>query len=116
GAALRAVRRPPRGAGAVTYRADATLVLLWLAVLVVGVLMVASASFPLDAASRAPAHYVVRHGVYVAGGLLLFAACSFVPLSMWEALHKPLLIVAIALCALVLVPGIGNLVNGSRRW
>ena len=99
-----------------THRLDATLILMWLAVAVVGVVMVASASFPLDAATAAPAHYVVRHGVYLAGGLVLFGVFALVPLSLWEALHKPLLIAAIVLCALVLVPGIGHLVNGSRRW
>jgi cell division protein FtsW len=100
----------------VIERLDATLMLLWLAVVVVGVVMVASASFPLDAGSGTPAHYVTRHGIYLAGGLVLFGACAVVPLGMWEALHKPLLLIAIVLCALVLVPGIGHVVNGARRW
>jgi len=99
-----------------TNRLDATLLLFWIMVLVAGVVMVASASFPLGASADAPGYYVTRHVAYLAGGLCLFVVFAATPLSLWEALHRPFLVLAIAMCVLVLVPGIGHLVNGARRW
>ena len=99
-----------------TGRLDATLLMLWIVALTVGVVMVASASFPLASTSMASGHYVLRHCVYLLGGLVLFGACALTPLSLWQALHRPLIVAAIALCVLVLLPGIGHEANGSRRW
>ncbi|MET0658809.1 MAG: putative lipid II flippase FtsW, partial [Steroidobacteraceae bacterium] len=39
-----------------------------------------------------------------------------VPMAVWQRLSIPLLITAFALLVIVLVPGIGHEVNGSRRW
>src|SRR5262249_9674610 len=38
------------------------------------------------------------------------------PTQLLEKISMPLLIVAIAMLALVFVPGLGHMVNGSRRW
>jgi cell division protein FtsW len=95
---------------------DATLFLLWIVALAVGLVMVASASAPLAGAVAGVGPYLARHVVYLLAGLVVFGACLSVPLAVWQRLHRPLLIVAAVLAALVLVPGVGHLVNGARRW
>ncbi len=95
---------------------DHTLIVLWLAAVTVGFVMVASASFPLGVALGSPARFVVRHGAYLLLGVAALAVCVAVPLRIWQSIHRPLFVVALVLSFLVLVPGIGHIVNGSRRW
>lgn len=103
-------RAPAAGADG---RFDATLLMAWLALLVVGVVMVASA-----AAGQAGGadHHLVKHLVFVGGSVLVFGVLAAIPLRMWELFHKPCLLVALALCAVVLVPLVSVEVNGARRW
>lgn len=93
-----------------TGRWDMTLLTLWLAILSLGVVMVASATVAMNDA------YVVRHGAYVVVGLVVFVAMVVVPLRVWEQGHRLALLCAAALCVLVLIPGIGVETNGARRW
>ena len=95
---------------------DYTLIVLWLAAVTVGFVMVASASFPLGVALGAPARFIVRHGAYLLLGAVALGVCLVVPLRVWQAIHRPLLVGALVLALLVLLPGIGHMVNGSRRW
>jgi cell division protein FtsW len=95
---------------------DPTLLLLWLAALSVGIVMVASASAPLAGHAATLGPLLARHAVYVTGGLVLCGVCVALPLSFWESMHRPILLVAVALAVVVLIPGVGHLVNGARRW
>ena len=95
---------------------DYTLIVLWLAAVTVGFVMVASASFPLGVALGTPARFIVRHGAYLLLGVAALGVCLVVPLRVWQAIHRPMLIAALVLALLVLLPGIGHMVNGSRRW
>lgn len=99
-----------------TRGVDLTLVMLWLIALVVGLVMVASASYPMASSFGTPSYFVVRHGLYVAAGVAAFGVCALMPLKVWRVAHRPFLILGLLLCLLVLVPGIGQVVNGSRRW
>ncbi len=99
-----------------TRQWDYTLAVLWLAAVTVGFVMVASASYPLGTSNGAPAAFVIRHGAYLFVGTLALATCLFVPLRLWLAIHRPLLIGALLLAAFVLLPGIGHASHGSRRW
>lgn len=101
-----------RGHG-VTDRHDMTLLLTWFCLLATGVVMVASASSALSASSFL---HLARHGVYVVGAMAAFAIVLSVPLRFWEASHRWCIFAAIALCALVLVPGVGHQVKGAQRW
>ena len=94
---------------------DTTLILLWVMAMTVGVVMVASAVTPL-AGDGALGQVVLRHGVYVSGGIVVFAIVAALPLKVWLVTHRVVLLIALVLCALVLIPGIGHMVNGSRRW
>ncbi|MCY3838136.1 MAG: putative lipid II flippase FtsW, partial [Gammaproteobacteria bacterium] len=61
-------------------------------------------------------YYLAKHGVYVLGSLAVVAGLACVPLRLWEVVHIPCLVLAVVLCALVLVPGVSQEINGSRRW
>jgi cell division protein FtsW len=58
----------------------------------------------------------VRHGAYLSIGLVLAAALFRVPVWLWQKAAPWLFIGGVALLVLVLIPGVGREVNGSRRW
>ena len=101
------------GVGVVIARVDLSLVAAWLVLVVVGIVMVSSASASLPEGSG---YYLAKHGVYVLGSLVVVAGVACVPLRVWEVVHAPCLVLAVVLCALVLVPGVSQEINGSRRW
>ena len=84
-----------------------------LALVAIGLIMVTSASVALESGSIS---YPLRHMVYVISALFLFAFILCIELSVWERIHRMCLVIAVVLAILVLVPGIGIEVNGSRRW
>ncbi len=102
--------------------AEVDLTLLWsgLILLVIGMVMVYSASIAIAEAGRYtgnhPTYYLLRHGVFLVIGLVA-AGCAFqVPLSAWQRMAPWLFVVGFVLLALVLIPGVGRDVNGARRW
>jgi len=87
------------------------------ALLLVGLVMVASASIGVsDREMGAPFYYFQRQLMFVGLGLVAAMVALAIPTAVWEKYSMVLLGVAIALLLLVLVPGIGHEVNGSRRW
>ena len=84
-----------------------------LALVTIGLIMVASASVALESG---PVSYALRHAVYVTSALCLFIFVLNIELSVWERIHRLCLVGAIVLSVVVLIPGIGIEVNGSRRW
>lgn len=94
-------------------RWDVTLIMAWLALLAVGVVMVASAAAGQPGGADPHLH---KHIVFVVGAVVVFGVCAAIPLRVWEVFHKPCLLVALALCTLVLVPLLSVEVNGARRW
>ena len=87
------------------------------ALLLVGLVMVASASIGVsDREMGAPFYYFQRQLMFVGLGLVAAMVALAIPTAVWEKYSMVLLGVAIALLVLVLVPGIGHEVNGSRRW
>lgn len=101
-------------------RIDWTLLCLWFALLSVGLVMVSSASISFSAASVFTHsdgwYFAKRHGIYVVMGLVLATFVVAVPISLWEKYAPHFLILTLALLLIVLIPGIGHRVNGSRRW
>ena len=96
---------------------DPWLVTVVLFLLVAGLVMVASSSVALaERLHGDPFYYFRRQAFAVALGLALGAFILKSPVVLWERMSIPLLLLAIALLALVLVPGVGREVNGSVRW
>ena len=99
------------------WHIDLPLLISVLALLSIGLIMVASASF-----SYAEHNYnnefffVKRHLIYlvVAGGAM--AVAFLMPPTIWSDYSRLWMLLAILLLIVVLVPGIGREVNGSRRW
>jgi cell division protein FtsW len=87
------------------------------ALLLIGLVMVASAS--IGVAEKETGHafyYFQRQIVYVCAGLVAAVIGLAVPTRVWDKYSIYLLIGGFLLLVLVLVPGIGAVVNGSRRW
>jgi cell division protein FtsW len=99
---------------------DQTLVWVTVLLLALGLVMVYSASIAIAEAGRASgnqaSYYLVRHALFVAAGLIVALVAFQVPLRSWQRAAPWLFLVGVALLALVLVPGIGREVNGSKRW
>lgn len=97
-------------------------ILVWLTVLLLGggLVMVYSASIAIAEGSRAtghqPMHYLVRHGIFIAVGIVLAAIAFQIPMRLWQQSALSLFLFGLALLALVLIPGVGREVNGSQRW
>ena len=98
-------------------RLDVPLLLLVSAIVLLGLIMVTSASVTVAARESGNAFiYLERQLVLVGAGLALAAMVFAVPISVVERLALPLLIAAGAMLLVVLIPGLGHAVNGSRRW
>ena len=96
---------------------DPWLVLVVIFLLVAGVVMVASSSVALaERLHQDPFYYLQRQALALLTGLVVGAVILKSPVTMWEKLGTPLLLLAILLLVLVLIPGIGREVNGSARW
>ena len=98
-------------------RLDVPMLLLVAAIVLLGLVMVTSAS--ITAAAREsgdPLAYLERQLLLVAAGLALAALIFAIPIALIERCALPLLIVAGVLLLLVLIPGLGHVVKGGRRW
>ena len=84
--------------------------------LLLGIIMVGSASVALAAKEGFEFSYFIKQLAFGVVGVLLAAAVMKVPTEYWQKHAYVLLGVSLALLLLVLIPGIGAKVNGSRRW
>lgn len=100
-----------------TRRVDGWLLFTALILLVLGWLMVTSASMEVAGGRYGnPFYFSLRHGIYVLMGLGLGLAILLVPMNWWFDHGFELLMIAFLLLMAVLIPGIGREVNGSSRW
>ncbi len=99
---------------------DEILVWIILALLSIGLVMVYSASVATAEASKFTGfrseYYLLRHGLYILVGITAGAIAFQVSLDDWQKLAPYLFLLGVLLLVLVLIPGIGREVNGSRRW
>jgi cell division protein FtsW len=96
---------------------DPVLLTAVIALLVLGVVMVTSASITVAATNQDdPFFYTKRQLQAIALGVAAIVMLCAIPTSLWERLAFPLLLVAFAILIAVLIPGVGRVVNGSRRW
>lgn len=92
------------------------LVVTSVALLVVGVVMISSASMDMAAATVDNAYYyVIRQVIFAVLGCLAALVAVNVPIAWWERSGWLLLGVGLLVLILVLTP-LGRTVNGSTRW
>ena len=125
-ASIRQAATAPFGGSAPTRGARAMLAydvsLAWTALLLLalGLVMVYSSSIAMSEASAHTGnrawYFLMRHGIFLAIGLAAAAVAFQVPVKTWQRLAPWLFIAGSVLLILVLIPGIGKSVNGSRRW
>ena len=102
---------------AFAYRYDVPFILVVVALLGIGLVMVASASTSIAARAYGdPLAYFWRQSMHVAVAVAALGIAVRCPARLWERIGPALMLVAVVLLALVLVPGIGREVNGSTRW
>lgn len=97
--------------------AGATLLVLTLILISIGLIAIFSASISLSEAKFGDEWYhATRHLMYLGIGVNLGVIVYFLPVSVWRQTSTWLLMLALALLVVVLVPGVGRVVNGSQRW
>ncbi|VAW51599.1 Cell division protein FtsW [hydrothermal vent metagenome] len=96
---------------------DPVLFVAFIALLTIGIIMVASSSISIAERNFSnPFYYLQRQLVFVAIGLFATVSMFKIRLVQWEKSGMALLIFALFLLVLVLIPGVGKAVNGSTRW
>ena len=113
---LRPLPREPRAM--LTF--DVSLAWTAMLLLAVGLVMVYSASIAMAEASAHTGYrawyFLARHGAFLMVGLVAAFVAFQVPVKVWQRGAIWLFVIGTLLLVLVLVPGIGKSVNGSKRW
>ncbi|HEU4626807.1 MAG TPA: putative lipid II flippase FtsW [Steroidobacteraceae bacterium] len=105
------------GSRGVTVHVDRVTVGLVLSIVLLGLVMVTSASISIASKETGDVfYYLERQLILTLLGSGAAALLFCIPTRLIEKISMPLLIVAIGLLFVVLVPGLGHAVNGSRRW
>ena len=98
-------------------RPDYLLLASTIALLVLGTLMVYSASFVVAHNEfNDDAYFLVRQLVWIGAGLVAMLIAARVDYRRWRSLSLPIMFLCIGLLVLVLVPGIGSSSYGAVRW
>ena len=103
-------------------RTQLDLSLFWSVVLLlaIGLVMVYSASIAMAEAEKLSGYrthyFLLRHAIYLVIGVVAGMMVFQIPMAMWQRFAPWLFIGGCLLLVLVLIPGIGREVNGSRRW
>lgn len=114
-----AVRRQARRHGdpARSVEIDGPLLLAALALLGVGIVMVASTSVAVaEKYAVGEWHFLSKHVIFVVLGLLLAGGFQLVDTRWLEKSGRLCLVASLILLLLVFVPGLGHTVNGAQRW
>lgn len=94
---------------------DRQLVWISLSLMLIGLVMVTSASFPVSyRLTDQPFHFMFRHAVFLILALIVSAIVVQIPLERWLKMSTLMLAVSFVLLAIVLVAG--RSVNGASRW
>jgi cell division protein FtsW len=105
------------GSRGATVHVDTVTLGVVLAIVLLGLVMVTSASISIANKETGDVFYYLERQLILtilgcAGAALVFC----IPTRLIERVSMPLLIIALAALFVVLLPGLGHTVNGSRRW
>ena len=88
--------------------------------LLVGLVMVYSATISLPESPRfanyKSTHFLMRHSFSIALGTVVGLLTFAVPLQRWQTWAPALFLIGLLLLIMVLIPGMGKVVFGARRW
>ena len=98
-------------------KSDSLIALLLIGLLLLSTLIVSSVTiFIAERAYSNPFYFFNRHLVHLALAGICFVVGYLIKPDFWVRYRVLVLMVAISLLVAVLVPGIGSVINGSRRW
>ena len=99
---------------------DEPLVWVTVALLLWGLVMVYSASIAMPEnprfANYTHTYFLVRHAMWLVIALAVALLAYQVPLARWEKSARPLFLLSLVLLSVVLIPHVGKVVYGARRW
>ena len=103
-----------------TYKVDTMLIAITITLLAWGLVMVYSASIAMPDNPKfsklTSTYFVVRHTVFLLMAVLVAFAAFQIPVSTWESIAPWLFVISLVLLIVVLIPNVGRVVNGARRW
>ena len=112
--------RSTRSTPAAVLGFDQALLWVVLALLAWGLVMVYSASIAMPDNPRfgkiASTHFLMRHVFALIVGFVVALLAFQVSMATWERVAPWLFVVSIVLLVAVLIPHVGTVVNGARRW
>ena len=96
---------------------DRWLLAAVISVMLIGLMMVYSASIVVsEKMFHEPYYFLLKQGVFLGVGILMALVLVRIDMAQWEKNSPILLFVTLILLTVVLIPGIGHQINGSRRW
>ncbi|MFL6664554.1 MAG: putative lipid II flippase FtsW [Rhizobacter sp.] len=99
---------------------DQALIWVVVALVALGLVMVYSASVALPDnpkfARYTPTYFLTRHIISIAIATLAALVVVQIPIAFWEKTSPWLFVVSLLLLVIVLVPHVGKVVYGARRW
>ncbi|QHB17257.1 putative lipid II flippase FtsW [Mannheimia pernigra] len=94
---------------------DRTLIWLFLGLLVIGFIMVTSASIPISTRlNDDPFYFAVRDGLYIIVSIIFCYVFVQIPVEKWEKYNVVLFFISISFLIAVLI--FGRSINGAVRW
>lgn len=104
----------------VAFKLDMTLIWIVFVLLIFGMVMVYSASIAMPDnprfANLTGTYFFYRHALFIFLACILSFLAFQVPLDLWEKIAPWLFVVSLLLLIAVLIPHVGRVVNGARRW
>jgi len=103
-------------------RPELDMTLFWSVVLLlsIGLVMVYSSSIASAEAEKLAGYrshyYLMRHAIFLALAMVAAFITFQIPIALWQKLAPVLFIMGGFMLVIVVIPGLGREVNGSRRW
>jgi cell division protein FtsW len=104
----------------VSFKLDATLIWVICVLAIFGLVMVYSASIAMPDNPRfsnlTGTYFVYRHALFLFLACIVSIVAFQIPLIAWEKVAPWLFVASLLLLIAVLIPHVGRVVNGARRW
>lgn len=111
------VQARPAGTAPVRISPDFWVLVPALLLICCGLVMVGSASVAVAEGHGVSSwYYLARHAVFIVVGITIAMSLRIIPISFFERISRPMMLLALLALLMVLVPGLGHTVNGSTRW